>query len=144
VEPVLLGSFTEFERRYGGLERLQTDVGERIPYTAHAARAFFMNGGRRLYIARVFAPRGAAPNEDWGVASRTIVTPAGNAVWHARWPGAFGNVRVQSLLRRSGNIAATTPTPSYRATWRFSRSIRTPRRTPSGGAEPTWCPVRTT
>jgi phage tail sheath protein FI len=105
VEPVLLGSFTEFERRYGGLERLQTDV-ERIPYTAHAARAFFMNGGRRLYIARVFAPRGAAPNEDWGVASRTIVTPAGNAVWHARWPGAFGNVRVQSLLRRSGNIAA--------------------------------------
>ncbi len=106
VEPQMVGSFTEFERRYGGLEPLQTDVSERLPYMAHAARAFFLNGGRRLYVSRVFTPRGAAPNEDWGVASRTVVTPSGNAVWHARWPGAFGNVRLQCLPRRTGNIAA--------------------------------------
>src|ERR687893_1888650 len=46
-EPRLITSFTEFERVYGGLEPLQLgDVGERIPYLAHAARAFFLNGGK--------------------------------------------------------------------------------------------------
>src|SRR5947209_1196483 len=53
-EPRLVTSFTEFERVYGGLEplRVPTDGDERLPYVAHAARAFFMNGGTRLYISR--------------------------------------------------------------------------------------------
>src|SRR3954470_16119437 len=52
--PRLVTSFTEFERVYGGLEPLQLGGGaERIPYLAHAARAFFLNGGKRLYVSRV-------------------------------------------------------------------------------------------
>jgi uncharacterized protein len=105
-DPPMISNFTEFERRFGGLEPLQTGT-ERLPYTAHAARAFYLNGGQRLYMSRVFVPRKVAGVDDWGVASRTMVTPAGNAVWHARWPGAFGNVRVRSLLRRGGNVATT-------------------------------------
>jgi hypothetical protein len=105
-DPPMIGSFTEFERRFGGLEPLQTGA-ERLPYTAHAARAFYLNGGSRLYVSRVFVPRTVGGVDDWGVASRTVVTPAGNAVWRARWPGAFGNVRIRSLLRRSGNVATT-------------------------------------
>ena len=60
TEPRLITSFTEFERVYGGLEVLHapTDGDERLPYTAHAARAFFVNGGKRLYVSRVFTPRG--------------------------------------------------------------------------------------
>ena len=49
----LLTSFAEFERVYGGLAQL---TGEGTPthnYLAHAARAFFENGGTRLYVARV-------------------------------------------------------------------------------------------
>ena len=58
-EPRLITSFTEFESVYGGLRILHapTIAGERLSYVAHAARAFFMNGGTRLYISRVFAPR---------------------------------------------------------------------------------------
>ncbi len=45
-EPRLVTSYAEFERIYGGLTPL--GIGGRIPYLAHAARAFFLNGGRRL------------------------------------------------------------------------------------------------
>src|SRR6186997_2158759 len=50
TEPRLITSFTEFERVYGGLEPLgvPTDADERVGYLAHAARAFFLNGGKRL------------------------------------------------------------------------------------------------
>src|SRR4051812_40942732 len=60
TEPRLVTSFTEFERVYGGLEDLTPDGTARHCFLAHAARAFFMNGGQRLYVSRVFAPRGPA------------------------------------------------------------------------------------
>src|SRR5262245_45855668 len=57
TEARLITSFTEFERVYGGLESLILEGNERVAYTAHAARAFFANGGKRLYLSRVFVPR---------------------------------------------------------------------------------------
>ena len=102
----LITSFTEYERVYGGLEPLVVGVGgeERLPFMAHAARAFFANGGKRLYISRVFNPRGAA---DPGVAS-VNVAPGGGApaaAWRARWPGSMGNVLVETRVVRSKNLA---------------------------------------
>src|SRR4051812_15758881 len=48
--PTLLTSFTEYERAFGGLT-----IGADGPpcRLAFAARAFFANGGRRLYVTRV-------------------------------------------------------------------------------------------
>jgi hypothetical protein len=114
TEPRLVTSFTDFERVYGRLQPLQIPTGsdERLPYLAHAARAFFMNGGKRLYVSRVFVPRGPAGAEDWGVASRPIAVasqPATSAVWRARWPGRMGNVLVRTLVVRSKNVAFTDP-----------------------------------
>src|SRR5215217_2891101 len=92
-EPRLITSFTEFERVYGGLEALRLAGGvERIGYMAHSARAFFMNGGKRLYVSRVFTPVNAVT--DTGVASRFLAFAGTTATWRARWPGALGNVRV--------------------------------------------------
>src|SRR5712691_2456167 len=58
-EPRLITSFTEFERVYGGLEPLAVGLAgseeEHLCFLAHAARAFFDNGGKRLYVSRVFA-----------------------------------------------------------------------------------------
>src|SRR5262245_11967299 len=51
----LVTSFTEYERVYGGLEPLLVGAAgtdERLCYLAHAARAFFSNGGKRLYVSR--------------------------------------------------------------------------------------------
>jgi uncharacterized protein len=97
-EPRLITSFTEFERVYGGLEELEIDGG-RTAFLAHAARAFFDNGGKRLYLSRVFTPR--AGDANLGVASRSIVDGALTATWRARWPGSMGNVLVQTQPMRS-------------------------------------------
>ena len=102
--PRLITSFTEFESVYGGLEplALPADGDERVGYLAHAARAFFMNGGRRLYVSRVFAPRGPA---NPGVARFQIAVSGTTATWMARWPGRMGNVWIRIRVVRSKNLA---------------------------------------
>ena len=107
TEPRLITSFTEFERVYGGLEPLSLNGGsEQLTYTAHAARAFFDNGGKRLYVSRVFAPREtAADTFDLGLASSIITVGASEAAWRARWPGRAGNVLLTTHVVRSKNLA---------------------------------------
>jgi phage tail sheath protein FI len=114
TEARLITSFTEFERVYGGLERIVVGTAgdERESFVAHAARAFFMNGGKRLYVSRVFVPRDAGGGvDDWGVASLPVaVGGAGTATWTARWPGRFGEVFVSTEVIRSKNVAYTHAT----------------------------------
>ncbi|NHN38320.1 phage tail sheath family protein [Pseudomaricurvus alcaniphilus] len=113
-EPRLITSFTEFERVYGGLNDLAVGAAApgtpRIPYLAHAARAFFENGGKRLYVSRVFTPRVGTGAAAWGIASRSIVVSDISATWTARWPGAMGNMYVQTEVVRSKNLAYSHPT----------------------------------
>jgi len=47
--PELLTSFGDFERIYGGFD----DIAGSPNYLAHAVRAYFDNGGRRLFVSRV-------------------------------------------------------------------------------------------
>lgn len=54
-----LRSFLEFEQQYGGLDDLQTSQGSACNYIAHAARAFFDNGGQQLHIEQVAADASA-------------------------------------------------------------------------------------
>ncbi|MBB5019130.1 hypothetical protein HNQ59_002428 [Chitinivorax tropicus] len=111
-EPRLITSFTEFERVYGGLERFSPGGDLRESYLAHAARAFFLNGGQRLYVSRVYVQSnpgidgGGNPTYD-GCASRTVAVGAANAIWRARWPGALGNVHVAVRLVRSKLVPVT-------------------------------------
>lgn len=111
TEPRLITSFTDFERVYGGLETLAVGASgedERLGYLAHAARAFFANGGKRLYVSRVFVPREPAPDTfDYGIASVSVPTGDINSFWRARWPGTYGNVLVETRAVRSKNIAYT-------------------------------------
>jgi phage tail sheath protein FI len=95
-EPRLITSFTEFERVYGSLNEMDTG---RTAYLAHAARAYFENGGKRLYVSRVFVPR--VGDGALGVAGRIITDGSLNATWKARWPGAMGNVLVQTQPMRT-------------------------------------------
>jgi uncharacterized protein len=107
TEPRLITSFTEFESVYADLRvlRAPTEADERLSYVAHAARAFFMNGGTRLYISRVFSPRGVDPNFDYGVASLPIAVSGTTATWRARWPGSFGNAWITVQVNRTKNAA---------------------------------------
>jgi uncharacterized protein len=110
TEPRLVTSFTEFERIYGGLDALEVQgaggIEERPAYLAHAARVFFLNGGKRLYVSRVFLARGAA---DSGVAQLAIPAAGQTAFWRARWPGSYGNVWVETRVFRSKNVAYENP-----------------------------------
>ena len=62
--PELLTSYGDFERIYGSFADLDFGAGVAATnFVAHAARAFFNEGGGRLYVARVFAgDRAAGPH----------------------------------------------------------------------------------
>ncbi len=105
-EPRLVTSFPEFERTYGKLDLLLIGGDQRLPYLAHAARAFFLNGGQRLYVSRVFVP--TEGDAALGVASVSVPIPtptASTAAWRARWPGSMGNVAVTTSITRSRDVA---------------------------------------
>ncbi|WP_327361210.1 MULTISPECIES: phage tail sheath family protein [unclassified Streptomyces] len=105
--PALVTSFTEYERAFGGLK-----IGEEDCQLALAARAFFANGGRRLYVSRVFpfvrtsAAEDAPPAVDANFAS--LAVPAQGTpllYWRARWPGSAGaRISVAVSFRRGKNI----------------------------------------
>jgi phage tail sheath protein FI len=109
-EPELLTSFPDFERIYGGLDPLRYADNPFTPVTnflAHAVRAFFEEGGSRLYVSRVFQP---APNPndptktDPGIAGAPVTQSGRTLQLAARCPGAAGNMTVTFLFRLGPNI----------------------------------------
>jgi phage tail sheath protein FI len=101
--PELVTSFTEFRRRFGGWDDLKYADGETTQgnYTAHGVRAFFDNGGQRLYVARVFVADAAKGD---GQASLPLPGAAGTAQVRARYPGSWGNrlrVSIKLMPRKS-------------------------------------------
>ena len=83
--PMLVTSFAEFERAYGGLAPFK--VVPEVNYLAYAARAFFYEGGQRLYIARVLAT-----NATTAVSVELI--PGRSCRFSARGAGEAGNGRI--------------------------------------------------
>lgn len=113
-KPLLVTSYTEFERAFGSLDDVGTGTDTRN-YLAYAARAFFDNGGRRLYVARVFPFTLDANNViDLDANFAKLPLAGGAATWRARWPGAAGHtISVQVGFQRSKNVLVSvngTPT----------------------------------
>jgi phage tail sheath protein FI len=107
-QPTLVTSYTEFERAFGALDQVGT-LSDTTNYLAHAARAFFNNGGQRLYVSRVFSftmTTGNAPAIDLTKNFATLPLGTGGAgpTWRARWPGQAGNqIQVGVNWRRGKN-----------------------------------------
>src|SRR5215469_17512957 len=54
-DPELLTSYLDFRRIFCGVDQLTfANAGVQDNYLAHAARAFFDNGGTKLYVTRVY------------------------------------------------------------------------------------------
>ncbi|MDR7271931.1 phage tail sheath protein FI [Pelomonas saccharophila] len=117
--PEILTSFADFERIYGGTSNLDLQA-DTLNYMAHAVRAYFNEGGSRLYVARVFLARG---NDDSGLARTADLRPAAapaeddtNRIrFVARFPGASGNgavpTREQPQLRGIQTREILAPAP---------------------------------
>lgn len=117
--PVLLTGLAEYERLHGAGRRLAFGGTPQEDYLWHAARAFFAEGGRRLYVSRLFSPLAgtwpptdAAGRVSFGTAAAAPRIGAGYADGHgraavpasggppalqlrARFPGAAGNLKVR-------------------------------------------------
>jgi len=97
----------EFERVYGDRQQMQFGASPTHNYLWHAARAFFEEGGKRLYVARVFKELAAGTpqaNKN-GIAKASI----GALKLCARFPGAGGNMRVRVTLTAGANVLALDP-----------------------------------
>jgi hypothetical protein len=122
--PELLTSFGDFERIYGGFD----DIAGNPNYLAHAVRAYFDNGGRRLFVSRVAelpdpGDEPAEPAEDqidtglpngngraFRARSAQLVRSPDSServAFAARFPGATGN---GSLLFRQAASPANART----------------------------------
>jgi phage tail sheath protein FI len=102
--PELLTSFADFERIYGGIDDLSF-TGEpqaQTNFRAHAVRAFFDNGGSKLYVTRVCEPDSVGPTGS-GCASAWAGSPLG-ATFRARFPGKAGEMRVTFAAKVSANV----------------------------------------
>ncbi len=128
LEPDVITSLGEFERIYGDQRKLEFDGGQTMHnYLWHGARAFFEEGGKRLYISRVFRPAsGTYPPADFNAVAlaggiypdghgRRNVPSAGGAAnalrIRARFPGAAGNFRVRFTLRLGQNVLGVGTEP---------------------------------
>ncbi|WP_223755267.1 phage tail sheath subtilisin-like domain-containing protein [Myxococcus sp. RHSTA-1-4] len=127
LEPELVTSVVEFERVYGNRRQLQYPSGTILHnYTWHAVRAFFEEGGKRLYVSRTYrrpddktytgldstislvsASPASAPFNDGH--ARALLEPNAadktqTLVLAARYPGLAGNLRVRFTLRVGQNV----------------------------------------
>jgi phage tail sheath protein FI len=135
AEPEVLTSLLDFERTYGDRRRLDfadatsyvdpdadepsdnvRSAGDSDNYLWHAVRAFFENGGARLYVKRVFRPvpapdpDGRKPGDegyedtfDPAFDGRAGVDLGGVTV-KARFPGVAGARRVRLTLQVGQNV----------------------------------------
>ena len=75
MEPDIITSLGEFERVYGDRQQLSFSGAPKMHnYLWHAVRAFFEEGGKRLYIARVFRKDTSSAGSD-GYARARVPVP---------------------------------------------------------------------
>jgi phage tail sheath protein FI len=120
LEPDIITSLGEFERVYGDRQQLSfgnsDDQTKRLMdnFMWHAARAFFEEGGKRLYISRVFNPMSGTDDghaKAWvtgsGV-SQTAPTSGDRLKVSARFPGESGRMRVRLTLSMGQSVLGKT------------------------------------
>src|SRR5882762_10987537 len=135
LEPDVITSLVEFERVYGDRQQLTFAGPATTPnFLWQAARAFFEEGGKRLYIGRAFRTLGAQPkpykrpgadiNSDDASATNGASNDGHARAWltadpgagsrnasillRARFPGEAGNRRVTLTVVLGQNMLAGT------------------------------------
>jgi Bacteriophage tail sheath protein len=116
LEPELITSLGEFERIYGDGRPLEFANTGPIPnFMWQGARAFFEEGGKRLYVVRIFRTR-RDPNDESNVLGSgnarawlpinqlSAASDPGTITLRARFPGAAGRMRVRLTVVLRQNV----------------------------------------
>lgn len=109
--PELVTSYEDFKRLFGDNDLLLLDGIPTLNHLAYAVRLFFENGGKRVYVSRLYSAPSVGTtdvNAD-GIAEAVLIAGTGatddNRVsLRARFPGRAGNVQVTVRALRSGNL----------------------------------------
>ena len=128
LEPELLTSLGEFERIYGDGQPL-VFTGEAEPminYVWQATRAFFEEGGKRLYVVRTFRP---ADGDSFAAAALELDSPVGSPVegaitMRARFPGLAGRQTVRFTANLGQNVLTTDLDPALGTAKNVARGLR--------------------
>lgn len=104
LEPELITSIVEFEQTFGGRLPLDWGGGPVDNHLWNAVRAFFEEGGKRLYVARAFRPTGSV-STDFVRDCASVINPLppANVNLRARFPGRAGEARVRFSFVRGQN-----------------------------------------
>src|SRR6266581_2060506 len=121
----LITSLGDFKRIYGDGEQLEFGTSFLHNYTWHAARGFFAEGGRQLYISRCFRRIDTETSEGQDLAIVDTNPTQVGTLWadghargrlsataavdtslqlRARWPGEFGNLSVRLFVHVGQNL----------------------------------------
>lgn len=97
ARPVMVTSFTDYLRQFGGF---RTDS-----FLTYAVQAFFMNGGRRLYIVRVAAPDALRARFPASASPPSPPPPTSPLTMEALTEGAWGD-RISVRILDSSDLDA--------------------------------------
>ncbi|HXU35872.1 MAG TPA: phage tail sheath subtilisin-like domain-containing protein [Blastocatellia bacterium] len=107
LEPDIITSLGEFKRTYGDGQQLKFGTSGSLMhnYLWHAVRAFFEEGGKRLYVVRVFKP-----SVGDGRARKKVPASGGASLEiAARFPGESGNARARITVKLGQSILGGEP-----------------------------------
>ncbi len=104
--PEVVTSFADFQRIYGDIQNLSLGGDDTLNHTAIAAKTFFDNGGKQLYVSRV----ANLPDPDNSVG--TASDSENHVIFRSRFPGAMGNVTLEFEWRDSENLLQLQPVSS--------------------------------
>ena len=99
IEPDIVTSLSEYEWTYGGADQLVYGSAKVHNHMWHAVRAFFENGGKRLYVSRAYSAPAAGTGRAAAHLPASVATPEdadgtldGDLTLYvqARVPGAAG------------------------------------------------------
>jgi phage tail sheath protein FI len=106
-DPELLTSYLDFARIYCGVDQLTFgNAGVQDNYMAHAVRAFFDNGGSRLYVTRVYGSMD--PSDPHSGKASLLVGSLPVVMLRARFPGVAGRSKITFAVRTTPNFLVST------------------------------------
>ncbi|MEJ2043824.1 MAG: phage tail sheath subtilisin-like domain-containing protein [Reinekea sp.] len=113
--PEVLTSYGEFERVFGAPSKLSFDGQSYLNHTALAARAFFENGGKQLYLSRVISGGNETDASGNGGSAATAGASGATISFAARFPGSGGNLDLEFVWQDQQNLLKTRNMASFDA-----------------------------